>query len=56
MGHIKSARREGLVAAYMNVAAVAVAFLVALLATGITIGLNAPDYYIQRCREDVESK
>ena len=54
MGHIKNARSQGLVAAYLNVAAVAIAFFVALLATGLAIGLYAPVYYLDQCRDEVE--
>ena len=56
MGHVNNARNQGLVAAYLNVAAVAIAFLVALLATGLAIGLYSPVYYLQKCRDEVESK
>jgi len=56
MGHTKNARNQGLVAAYLNVAAVAIAFLVALLATGLAIGFYAPIYYLDQCRDKVESK
>ena len=56
MGHTKNARNQGMVAAYLNVAAVVIAFLVALLATGLAIGLYSPVYYLQQCRDEVESK
>ena len=56
MGHTEKARNQGLVAAYLNAAAVIIAFLVALLATGLAIGLYAPVYYLEQCRDKVESK
>lgn len=52
LGNTKTARNQGLIAAYLNVAAIIVAFVVALLVTGLTIGLYAPTYYLNQCREE----
>jgi hypothetical protein len=44
MGNMKVARNYGLWASYLNLSAVIVGFVVALLATGLVIGLYFPSY------------
>ena len=51
MGSIKLARNQGMVAAYLNFFAVIIAFVVALLVTGLVIGLYSPVYYLEQCRD-----
>ena len=43
-GMINSARNEGICAAYLSVAAIAVALVIACLATGLTVGLVYTGY------------
>jgi hypothetical protein len=46
-GMINSARSEGMCAAYLSVAAIVVALVIAILATGLTLGLlySSSRYY-----------
>ena len=49
MGDTRLARDRGLVAAYLNIAAVASALFVAAIAIGVAIGVYGPTYYLQQC-------
>ena len=44
-GMINAARNEGVCAAYLSVAAITVALVIAVLATGLTLGLAGYRYY-----------
>ena len=44
-GMINSARNEGMCAAYLSVATIVVALVVAILATGLTVGIFYSSYY-----------
>ena len=42
---INSARKQGMCAAYLSVAAIVVAFVIAILVTGVTVGVIRPNQY-----------
>lgn len=52
-GDITAARNQGLLAAYMNFAAIIMAFVLAMLAIGLVIGLYSQEFY---CYSNNEGK
>ena len=43
------ARKQGVIAAYLNIIAVVFALVVAVVCTGLVIGLYGPEYTLQQC-------
>ena len=51
LGVINEAKKQGMIAAYLNVAAIIAALLVACLIMGLVLGLYGPEYVRQQyCR------
>lgn len=48
-GAIKVARSQGIAAAYLNVATILFALILAIVVTGLVVGLYGPTYAIQNC-------
>ena len=52
MGDINLAKQRGLIAAYLNIAAIIFSLVVAVLAIGLTLGLYLPTYYLDQCKDE----
>ena len=48
-GNIRQARQYGMIAAYLNFTAIAVALVIACLAIGLVVGLHGYEYNLQQC-------
>ena len=48
-GNIRQARVYGMIAAYLNFTAIAVALVVACLSIGLVVGLYGYEYSLQQC-------
>ena len=49
VGDIRQARMYGMIAAYLNFSAIAVALVTACLTTGLVIGIRGYDHSLQTC-------
>ncbi len=51
LGQTKLARQQGMIAAYLNIFAIIFSLVLAMLGTGLTLGLYLPMYYGEKCRD-----
>ena len=49
MGDIKLARRQGMIAAYLNFVAIVLALVVALVVTALVVGIYGKDWSLNKC-------
>ncbi len=48
------ARQQGIIAAYLNIFAIIFSLVLAMLGTGLTLGLYLPVYYLEKCKDKLE--
>ncbi len=52
LGQTKLARHQGMIAAYMNIIAIIVSLVLAMLAIGLSLGIHLPEYYLSKCKKE----